>query len=187
MICFSEITDEYFTLVDVVFDENDDTAFSDREIKWSELKTANLTKNDMDLVLVMNTNEQIIIPADTSGIVSFFKYLPEQLNNPEQKIKIENIYKSLTSCKVCGSIAVYMNQCSVCHSDLELVNDEDPAIELENIKEEQLALYATYEEGEEIDWEFNIDPNYKRNPDWKLLVNEKEILDYSRENCWEEI
>ncbi len=184
MICFSEITDEYFALVDVFFDEKDDSSFSDREIKWSELKSANISKNDMDLVLVLTNNEKVIIPANTSGIVSFFKYLPVNFNSPEQKIKIENIYKSLIDCKVCGAVAVYLNQCSVCHSDLELVSDEDPATELENIKEEQLVLFATYEEQDEIDWEFNLNPNYQRNPDWKLLVSEEEILSYSRENCW---
>jgi hypothetical protein len=187
MVYLSEINNEFFTVGNVIFDESTDTKFSDRDIEWSELNSVRFSKNQEDIIITLNNKEQIIVPSDTSGIVSFFKYLPEQFNSPEQKSIIENINKSLTDCIVCGSIAVYKNQCNVCHSDLDLVFDEDAAIQLENIKNEQLALFATYEEGEEIDWEFNQDPDYQRNPEWKLLVNEKEVMEYSKENCWGEI
>jgi hypothetical protein len=111
--------------------------------------------------------------------------MPASIANSDKEY-IEQIYTELSSCKVCGNIAVWQHQCNVCHSDQNDVKDNNPAVELENIKEEQLQLFATYDENEAIDWEFHLDAHFKRDPNWKLLVNEEEIMAFSRENTWDE-
>lgn len=185
MIYLSEINDEYFTIGEISFNEEMESVFADKEILWTDVKSIQFSKSKEDVNIHLNNGEHFLIPSDTSGLVSLFKNMPETVSNSDQEF-INKIYTELKGCKVCGNIAVWQNQCNVCHSDQDDVNDKDPAIELENIKEEQLQLFATYEEDEAIDWEFHIDPNYQRNPDWKLLVSEEEIIAFSRDNTWNE-
>jgi hypothetical protein len=186
MLYLSEINDEYFTIGEIGFNEEMESVFSDREVIWADVKSIQFSKSKEDVVIHLNNGEHFHVPVDTSGLVSLFKNMPAGLNTPEQTVFIEQIYSELSSCKVCGNVAVWQNQCNVCHTDQDDVVNSDPKVELENIKEEQLQLFATYEEDEPIDWEFHIDPNFKRDPNWKLLVNEAEIIEFSRENTWEE-
>jgi hypothetical protein len=185
MIYLSEINDEYFTIGEISFNEEMESVFSDKEILWTDVKSIQFSKSKDDVNIHLNNGEHFHLPSDTSGLVSLFKNMPESVSNSDQEY-VNKIYTELKSCKVCGNIAVWQNQCNVCHSDQDDVKDNNPAIELENIKEEQLQLFATYEENESIDWEFHIDPNFNRDPNWKLLVTEKEILAFSRENTWNE-
>jgi hypothetical protein len=186
MLYLSEINDEYFTIGEIGFNEEMESVFSDREVIWADVKSIQFSKSKEDVVIHLNNGEHFHVPVDTSGLVSLFKNMPAGLNTPEQTVFIEQIYSELSSCKVCGNVAVWQNQCNVCHTDQDDVVNSDPKVELENIKEEQLQLFATYEEDEPIDWEFHIDPNFNRDPNWKLLVNEAEIIEFSRENTWEE-
>lgn len=185
MIYLSEINDEYFTIGEISFNEEMESVFSDKEILWADLKSIQFSKSKDDVNIQLNNGEHFHLPSDTSGLVSLFKNMPASVANSDKEY-LEQIYAELSSCKVCGNIAVWQNQCNVCHSDQHDVKDNNPAVELENIKEEQLQLFATYEENEAIDWEFHLDPHFKRDPNWKLLVNEEEIMAFSRENTWDE-
>lgn len=186
MLYLSEINEEYFTIGEIGFNEEMESVFSDREVQWSELKSIKFNPNKEDVVVTLNNGEHFDVPVDTSGLVAFFKYVPAEMNDAEQTAYIEQIYSELSSCKVCGNIAVWQGQCNVCHTDQEDVTDGNPESELALIKEEQLHLFATYEEDEPIDWEFHVDENFKRDPSWKLLVNEKEVIEFSKENTWGE-
>lgn len=186
MLYLSEINEEYFTIGEISFNDEMESVFSDREVEWPEVKSVQFTKSKDDLVIHLNNGEHYNIPVDTSGLVSLFKSMPASLISDDLKADLVQIESELKSCKVCGNVAVWQNQCNVCHSDQDDVINSDAAIELQNIKEEQLQLFATYEEDEPIDWEFHIDPLYKRDANWKLLVSEEEVLEFSRENTWDE-
>jgi hypothetical protein len=185
MIYLSEINDEYFTLGEISFNDEMESVFSDKEIPWSDVKSIQFSKSKEDVNIHLNNGEHFHIPSDTSGLVGLFKNMPASVLNSDKEY-LEKIYTELTGCKVCGNIAVWQNQCNVCHSDQDDILSPDSDIELQNIKEEQLQLFATYEEDEPIDWEFHIDPNFERDPNWKILVTEEEIMEFSRENTWNE-
>jgi hypothetical protein len=185
MIYLSEINDEYFTIGEISFNEEMESVFSDKEILWEDVKSIQFSKSKDDVNIQLNNGEHFHLPSDTSGLISLFKNMPASVVNSDKEY-IEQIYAELSSCKVCGNIAVWQHQCNVCHSDQNDVKDNNPAVEIENIKEEQLQLFATYEENEAIDWEFHLDPHFKRDPNWKLLVTEEEIMAFSRENTWGE-
>jgi hypothetical protein len=185
MIYLSEINEDFFTVGEIIFNEEMESSFSDQEIKWSDLKSVKFSKSKEDVVVTLKDENNFIIPSDTSGLIAFFKYLPAAYNDEEQTKYLNQIYSEMTSCKVCGNIAVWNNQCNVCHCDQDDVTSSDADEELNNVIVEQLQLFATYEEGEPIDWDFPNDTKFERNPNWKLLVTEKEILDFSRENSWE--
>ncbi len=186
MLYLSEINEEYFTIGEIGFNDEMESIFSDREVAWKEVKSIEFTKNREDVNVKLNNGEHFHIPSDTSGLVSLLKNMPDELMTENLKAILTNIESDLKLCKVCGNIAVWYNQCNVCHSDQDDVSNPDPKIEEQNIREEQLQMFATYEKEEDIDWEFHIDSNYERDPNWKLLVTEEEILEFSRENTWDE-
>lgn len=94
-------------------------------------------------------------------------------------------HSKLLSCKICGTIAVFDNQCLVCISDVYNAEKHDKfKHEIDYLKEEQLDLFGTMDKNEKVDF-FEQKTFFKRNLNWKPLVTEAEVIAYSKEWNWD--
>ena len=178
MFFLSEINTEFFVFGQVNFNEEDEAYFDDEEINWTDVQSLQFTQNKEDAVLRLKDGKQVNIPSDTPGIVTLFKCMPDALNQDGEYL--QQIENELENCPICGNISVWKGECHACHGVLDELEDEA------SLREEQLELFSTLERGEAIDWEFHLSPCYQRDPSWKILVTEAEIMKYSEENNWPE-
>ena len=178
MLFLSEINEEFFVFGQVNFNEEDEAYFDDEEINWNDVQSLKFSASKDDAVLRLKDGKQINLPSDTPGVLTLFKCMPDVLN--QDKEYLQQVQNELKSCPICGNVSVWQAECHACHGVLDELEDEA------TLKEEQLELFSTLESGEEIDWEFHLSPYYQRDPSWKIVVSEEEVLTYSKDNNWPE-
>ena len=100
---------------------------------------------------------------------------------------VENLFKNLKTCPFCGLIAFYNGECLSCFCDLhlyEVLKEDYSGIE-DYIQDEQLEIFATYDKNEKFN-DFKIkDLLFEQDENWKPLVTKQQVLQYSKENCWD--
>ncbi len=184
MLYLSEINNEFITVGEITFNENMESVFSDEEIQWDQIVSIQFSASKEDLLIKLQSKEEIIIPDDTSGLVTLLFYAPASLINDQLLDDLKKIKEDLQDCPVCGNQSIWNNQCHVCHVEKEEFFHDDQTQMDAKIKELQLSLFATFDKDESIDWEFVNEPKFKRIDNWKILVSEAEVLDYSKNNTW---
>lgn len=100
---------------------------------------------------------------------------------------IDELFKDLKTCKVCGMIASNSKECLFCGS--EVWNDklkENYESEEKYIIENQLDEFATVEKTEKFN-NFRLKDNFfKQDPNWQPIVTKEQVLEYSKKEYWEE-
>lgn len=100
---------------------------------------------------------------------------------------IDELFKDLNTCKVCGMIASNNKECLYCGSTIwnnELMTSYES--EEKYIIECQLDQYATMEKSEKFSGFSQKDDFFKQDPSWKPLVTKEQVLEYSKKEYWEE-
>jgi len=70
MLYLSEINNEFITVGEITFNENMESVFSDEEIQWDQIVSIQFSASKEDLLIKLQSKEEIIIPDDTSGLVT---------------------------------------------------------------------------------------------------------------------
>ena len=99
----------------------------------------------------------------------------------------ENLFKNLKTCPFCGLVAFYNGECLDCICDLDLYETlKEEYLNIEDyIKDEQLEIFATNDRNEKFN-DFKIKSlSFEQDENWKPLVTKQQVLQYSKENCWD--
>ena len=154
-------------------------------IIWDEIKEVSLSTKK-NLLIKFTNGKQTNISAEYSCWYLLIQNIPStKLKDSGIPEYIDQMFKNLKTCKICGAIAVKSKKCLSCSS--MKYNDElriEFLDELEYIKSEQLELFSTDNEFEEIDYFLNEKDGFKRSSKWEPIVTEREIIEYSREYYW---
>ena len=91
----------------------------------------------------------------------------------------------MTTCNICGSIAIDKNTCLDCGNSIYDNNIHlDYKGEEDYLKTEQLELFATMNKDEKFDGFYSDSSNFKIDSDWTPLITEKELIEYSKREYW---
>jgi hypothetical protein len=179
------VTEEQFCLQRTDYDAARESPYiiENRLIYWRKIKDITFDATATNLTILFKNKEELIFPKIYDGWYAFIKQVPIA-TYPSFDTKIVNeLYKQLEACKICSAIAVADDMCYNCYNDVwgKIREEEEGISEVDYIKEEQLSYFATDEEGEAIDFSLGA---FDRLADWKLLVSEEAILEYSSELFW---
>lgn len=154
------------------------TRLTFKEIHYFKLDTNN------NLVIKPQRGNSITIEKEYFNWYALLKKLPSSklLDNQIPEF-LNKTYKNLTTCKICGKIALSENECLSCRSDsFSKKSKADYLTELEYIKEEQLELFCTDDEFEKVNLFLNEDDGFELDKTWKPIVTEQEVTEFSKKN-----
>jgi hypothetical protein len=150
---------------------------------WGDFTHAQI--DDEISTLILKGTKKIKITSDSHQFYLLLRSLPQDYAGLDYS-KISGFFESLESCKICGSIAVQDEACLDCGCSVyDSEFDRDYASENAFIIENQLDVFCVFDENEpfhDFKQEFN---GFDLDPNWKPLVAEKEVLDYSKKHFWD--
>lgn len=147
---------------------------------WQEVKTAQLNTELDILNITFNSGAALSINNIKDNWYWLLKHVPDHL---EAATQIRHIFEHLTACDVCGYIAVSKDECLVCYEEPWEPNELHSHKE-DFIKQEQLEVFSTARPSDKINYALEDSLAFDKNPDWKLLVTEEEILAFSKAKYW---
>lgn len=156
-------------------------------VLWSEVKYFRLDLEE-NLVVEQINGKQIKIDQKYNNWYLLLKQIPsskqEDLKIPEL---IRKTFNNLKTCQVCGSIALQKEKCLSCSA--RVFNNElkeEFKSEMEYIKFEQLELFCTDDKYEKVNFYLDEKDGFEIDENWNPIVSEKEVLEFSKENCWDD-
>ncbi len=151
---------------------------------WMEFNDAAFDKTKQKLRLKGRKN--IAIKKSLGNWYNLLKTIPRTFPGLDYNY-IDGLFKDLQTCKVCGMIAANARECMYCASDVwrdELKSDYET--EEKYIIENQLDEFATMDKTEKFGNFVLKDTFFKQDPHWKPLVTKEQVLEYSKNEYWEE-
>ncbi|PWJ43194.1 hypothetical protein [Sediminitomix flava] len=158
----------------------------ENRIYWSDILDIELEKENLVCIRFLN-RKKVEINNEYSGWYLFLKKIPSsKLKSSKIPDFLEWTYSNLESCQVCGSISMNDQKCLSCHTERFNHDLEDEfETEAEYLRYQQLELFCTYEESEEVDFHEIDNDGFEKDTNWRPLVSEKEVIEYSREHYWD--
>lgn len=156
------------------------------EIQWSEIIEIDLTK-ERDIIFKIDQKEKFKIENECEGWFYLLKNIQERKIAVSKKLEtyINKIFLNLSPCEICGYFAVKDVECFNCLVDkFEPDMLEEFESKIEYIKEEQLDYFSIDKLDKKVVFypEKNKFEVFKFNKNWKLLVTEAEVREYSKSN-----
>lgn len=173
---FENVTDQGFVL---------EQKGNDRSYDWSHLRSVKIKSlEDEVLTLVFSDYTQTDVSVLT-GFYSFLKRVPSHKFMQQSDLnQRDHLFSNLSTCEVCGFIAVFEQECLNCRTSLYDPDDEDYSSKEEYIREEQLWWFSTDEPDEQVDF-FPEEDEFARDQDWSPVISKQEILAYSKKHNWD--
>jgi ribosomal protein L32 len=152
-------------------------------INWKSLTSVEFNKKYTDLLINSNGKVQKI----HKNAINWYKLIqsvPSSFDSFDYEY-VNKLINRLTTCNICGSIAIDKKTCLDCGSSIFDNNIElDYNGEEEYLKAEQLELFATMNNDEKFDGFYSDSNNFKIDSDWTPLITEKELMEYSEREFW---
>jgi len=156
------------------------------KIHWEDIRNIEL-KDDNFILVRLKNGKEIKIDNEYSRWYSLLKKIPSsKLESKKIPYFLERVFSNLETCKICGSIAMNKKKCLSCGSDCfnnEL--KEEFKNEIDYIKSEQLELFCTDDKDEKVEFYENEKDGFERDKNWKPIVSEKEVIEFSKINYWD--
>jgi hypothetical protein len=188
---FIELENEkqfYIQRTDFDGSRKDPSIIETRRIYWHNIKDLTFDKTATSLTVLFRNKEELILPKTYDGWYAFIKQVPIETYPSFDRKVVNKLCEQFEACKICSAIAVVDKVCHYCYNDVWEDSEkeeynwyEEGYEEINYLKEEQLFHFATEEKGAAID--YSVKP-FDQTTDWKLLVSEEEILEYSFKNVW---
>jgi len=155
-------------------------------LNWNRVKKVSLD-NDCNLLIDQNGGKQIKIDQEFSHWYYLLKNIPKaKLKDSQISDFLEEVFKDLTTCKICGSIAFHKEKCLSCKSvSFNEQMKEEFSDEFEYIKSEQLELFCTEDKFEEVNFYLEEDDGFQLDKNWSPIITKKEVIEYSKKNIWD--
>lgn len=158
--------------------------------KWDDFSKTEFDSENQEIKLIAKNGKDLEINSKFSNWYFFIHNIPSRLRNNKIDHFNKNLFLDLSTCLVCGTIAFKNNKCMSCGSisydeAKKDANYEEFKTELDYLKNEQLELFETLEEGEKVEFYLDEDPLFKLDKNWKPIVTEAEVIQFSKENMWD--
>lgn len=154
------------------------------QYRWDDFDSAEIHPSNLEVKL--KGRKKLIINEKFFSFYTFLKKIPHYYKGFDYNI-IDNFFDQLQPCKVCGLISATNEKCLYCNS-----TEWNTEIEKEYhtyqayLKASQLEVFATWDKNEPF-CDFKLtDHAFEADPSWKPLVTKKEVLEYSKKECWDE-
>ncbi|MFK7949882.1 MAG: hypothetical protein AB8G11_19995 [Saprospiraceae bacterium] len=149
---------------------------------WKNITKASLTKNELRLQAV--NGQKIYLNTSTKNFYSLIKQVPKNFTDITSQ-QVNTYFKDLNPCLVCGAIAANGFKCNACETHIWKKSfDKYYPNKQAYIKSKQLDLFASLQKNGQQAITFNRDETFHLHKNWKLLVSEKEIKEYSQKSWW---
>jgi len=150
-------------------------------ITWIDVREVDIrTKifsEDKTLHFTLTNGKQISLDTSYLNWHLLLKRIPEWISTSQELESFRTeIFSHLSSCKICGKVAVYHQKCLSCHNSVyEKIPTGTYANEAAYIKDEQLFLFAPDAKGEPIDFYADDEDGFERDESWRPLVTQEEV------------
>jgi hypothetical protein len=154
------------------------------QYRWDDFDTAEINPSRLEVKL--KGRKKLIINDQFFSFYTFLKKIPHHYKSFYYNT-IDNFFDQLQPCKVCGLIAATTEKCLYCNSvEWNTEIEKEYHTYEAYVKASQLEVFATWEKNEPF-CDFKLTNHaFNTDPDWKPLVTKKEVLDYSKKECWDE-
>lgn len=157
--------------------------FGPKTYKWSDFKRIEFRKELKEIEL--RGKKKVVLEDHMNGYYLVLKKLPSELAG-SYSLKIQTFFDSLSTCEICGLVAVEEDACLSCFYDVwseelkEYYTDKDTYI-----KEGQLDVFSIEEPNQPFHNFKTSVAGLDNDPNWKPRITKEELLKYSAENYWD--
>lgn len=168
-----------------------DTEGEIRSILWNDVLDVHFENENKRLVLKTNA-DSIKLDDDAENWFFLLDKIPRRFQNYNRDY-IEAVKRIRTTCKICGSIAVYEHHCLSCDEDAFSAGTSEFATETEYVHHKQLDLHACIDEEEfeeigDFDTYFELEEDeddfFKVDMSWRPSFTKEELYEYSKNTFW---
>jgi hypothetical protein len=155
-------------------------------VKWADVDNVYYTTNRNGIIIEFKKGHAFQIYRLNKGWYQLGLEVPGYFTNFDHNF-VKNILMTAQPCPVCGHISLVADICAYCHYsewDSEF-HKEEFGNRNKYIYQIQLEHFATFEEGDSVDFYPKEQEVFKFNREWKPMVSEDEVLKYSQLNTWE--
>jgi hypothetical protein len=150
--------------------------------KWSDFKHVEL-RNELKEIELIGKKKKVLEDF-MNGYYLLLRKLPSGLAGSDS-LKIQTFFDSLSTCEICGLIAVEKDYCLSCSYDVwseeleEYFSDKDTYI-----KKGQLDVFSIEKPNQPYHDFTTPTLGLDKDPNWNPKVTREEVLKYSAENYW---
>lgn len=150
---------------------------------WRDIQWVKFEKEKFRLII--KEKSRLEIDLKTDNLYYLLRNIPLGYNDFDYTFTTD-FFSKLTTCKVCGFIALNKTECLSCGCTTWTKELETNYTNYEEyVKENQLDFYATMEKEEKFN-DFKIfNKNFDYDTKWKPIVTKNEVLEYSEKEYWE--
>jgi hypothetical protein len=149
-----------------------------RDVQWVKFEREKFK-------LIIKEKSRLEIDLKTDNLYYLLRNIPLGYKDFDYTF-MTDFFSKLTTCKVCGFIALKETECLSCGCTTWTTElEKNYANYEEYVKENQLDIFATMEKDERFN-EFKIpNKNFDFDAKWKPIVTKNEVLEYSEKEYWE--
>ncbi len=149
-----------------------------RDVQWVKFEREKFK-------LIIKEKSRLEIDLKTDNLYYLLRNIPLGYKDFDYTF-MTDFFSKLTTCKVCGFIALNETECLSCGCTTWTTELETNYANYEEyVKENQLDVFATMEKDEKFN-EFKIpNNNFEFDTKWKPTVTKKDVLEYSEKEYWE--
>lgn len=156
--------------------------FGPKTYKWSDFKRIEFRKELKEIEL--RGKKKVVLDDYMNGYYLVLKKIPLELVG-SYSLKIQTFFDSLSTCEICGLVAVEEDACLSCFYDVWSEELKEYYTDKETyIKEGQLDVFSIEEPNQPFhNFETSV-VGLDLDPNWKPRITKEEVLKYSAENYW---
>jgi hypothetical protein len=148
-------------------------------INWNDVISVYLDKNKTKLIVTLK-NKKLQIPKNSINWYKLIRSIPFKYADFDFDY-VEKLFKSLTTCEICGAIANRNNECLSCGSEsFDFKKHSDFKTKNEYIKENQLELFAILDRDDKFEGFYEATDGFEIDKNWRPLISETELIEYSK-------
>ena len=150
---------------------------------WRDVQWVKFEKEKFKLIIKQKSRLEIDLKTD--NLYYLLRNIPLGYKDFDYTY-MTDFFSKLTTCKVCGFIALNETKCLSCGCTSWTKELESNYANYEEyVKENQLDFYATMEKEEKFN-DFKIfNKDFEFDNKWKPIVTKNEVLEYSEKEYWE--
>ena len=131
-------------------------------------------------------NKKIRIPNNSLNWYKLIRSIPTKFSDFDFDY-IDKLFNALTTCEICGVIAINDNECLSCGSEsYEYKKHTDFKTQNEYIKSNQLELFAILDKGDKFEGFYEATDGFEIDKKWNPLITETELIEYSQNEYWDD-
>lgn len=153
-----------------------------KQYYWRDIKWIKFDKNKFRITL--RHTHKVVVDKKTHHFYLLLKSIPSGFNDFDYSY-VNSFFSSLTTCIICGKIALHDSECLSCGCSEWNKNHQKVFLDrTDYLKTNQLDVFATMEKSEKFsDFKIN-DICFDSDLGWTPMVTKEEVLEYSKKEYW---